>query len=145
MLKFLLTLVVATSVSFLGYLPAAQESSDHQVSHDACAKACLACQRECDICAAHCAKMVESGKKEHAVTMHTCEDCSVICASAAKIVGRKGPFSEVICVACADACKRCGDACAKHASDAVMKKCADECKKCEKACREMLEHSHETK
>ncbi len=35
-------------------------------------------------------------------------------------------------------CKRCGDACEKHATDPIMKRCSDECRTCEKACREMV-------
>jgi hypothetical protein len=146
MARIALALFVAIPMAALTYFSVAQEKSEHHGDHDACAKACLACQKECDTCASHCAKLVESGKKEHAMTQHTCEDCSAICAAAAKIVARKGPFSEVICHACAEACKRCGDECAKHSSDATMKKCADECKKCEKACREMITTSpHATK
>ncbi len=146
MTRAALVLLVAIPIAALTYFSVAQETSKHHGDHDACVKACLACQKECDTCAAHCGKMVESGKKDHVVTLHTCEDCSAICAVAAKIVARKGPFSEVICHACADACKRCGDQCAHHSSDAIMTKCAEECQKCEKACREMIKTSpHATK
>ena len=55
---------------------------------------------------------------------------------------RTGPFSDAICTACADTCKRCGETCDKHGvHDPIMKKCADECKRCEQACREMLKHT----
>ena len=46
-------------------------------------------------------------------------------------------MNDLITSACAEACKRCGDACGKHASDPLMKRCADECRACEKVCREM--------
>jgi hypothetical protein len=43
-----------------------------------------------------------------------------------------------MCAACADACKRCGDACDQHQNDVTMKACAEECRNCERACRSML-------
>jgi hypothetical protein len=84
--------------------------------------------------------LVSQGKKEHLRTAGTCVDCADVCAAAAQIVARKGPFADLICTACADACKRCGDECEKHLNEPMMKQCADECRKCEKACREMLKH-----
>lgn len=122
--------------------PAAKGAADAHASHFTdCAKECGECARVCDVCAAHCAKLLAEGKKEHLATLATCADCASICASAGCVIARQGPFSDIICTACADACKRCGDACEKHAAhDAVMKQCADECRKCEKSCREMLKH-----
>ena len=66
--------------------------------------------------------------------------CATHCGAAASVTARKGPFSDLICTACADACSRCGKACEKFKSDEHMKRCAEECFKCEKACREMLKH-----
>ena len=74
-------------------------------------------------------------------TLKTCLDCATFCRAASGIVAKHGPFSDLICQACADACKRCGDAREKHGKDdPVMKACADEFRKCEKACRDMLTH-----
>jgi len=107
-----------------------------------CAKACDDCARSCDECGAHCGKMLAEGKKDHLVTLRTCQDCATICSATSCILSRGGPFSDMICVACADACKRCGDECDKHAAhDPVMKACAEECRRCEKACRTMLQNS----
>jgi len=104
----------------------------------ACAKACDDCARMCDSCGAHCAKMIADGKKDHLTTLQTCQDCATTCSAASCITARSGPFADLICTACAEACKRCGDACEKHKDDAKMKACADECRKCEKACRDMI-------
>jgi hypothetical protein len=93
------------------------------------------------MCSAHCAKLLSEGKKEHLMTLQTCQDCATTCSAAATIVARSGPFSDTICTACADACKKCGDECTKMKDDAMMKKCADECRACEKACRDMLKHA----
>jgi len=85
--------------------------------------------------------MVAEGEKHHLTTLKTCQDCAAVCRTASCIVGKQGPFSDAICTACADCCKRCGDACEKHGGgDAMMKACAEECRKCEKTCQEMLKH-----
>lgn len=125
----------------------AQGASQKQDSHahhgrdgkeEQCARACSDCQRECDNCFTHCAKMLADGKHEHARTLSTCIDCADVCAAAAQIVSRRGPFAVAICKACADVCAGCADACEKLAQDEHMKRCAAECRRCEKACREMI-------
>jgi len=105
-----------------------------------CAKACDDCGRVCDACATHCARLIADGKKEHVHTQQTCLDCASICRAAGAVTARSGVFSDLICAACADACKRCAEACDHHKDDPVMKRCADECRTCEQACREMLKH-----
>jgi hypothetical protein len=118
--------------------PKAHEHAKHFMD---CAKACDDCARICEACGAHCARLVADGKKEHLETLKTCQDCATVCSAASCITARMGPFSDAICTACADVCKRCGDACEKHAADPMMKQCADECRRCEKACRDMLAHT----
>jgi hypothetical protein len=110
--------------------------------HEKCAAACSDCQRICDACARHCGAMLVEGKKEHLTTLQTCQDCAAVCAVAASIVARQGPFSDTICKACAEACNRCGKECDKFPNDPMMKKCAEICKSCEKACRDMLDAHH---
>lgn len=126
--------------------PALGHADDkHAAMYEECARACNDCQRACDMCSAHCAKMAADGKREHLTTMQTCQDCATCCAAAAGIVSRKGPFSDITCTACADACKRCGEHCDKFKDSPIMKQCADECRKCEKACRAMLKHFVDSK
>jgi hypothetical protein len=106
-----------------------------------CAEECNNCQRACDSCATHCGQLLAQGKKEHFATLQTCQDCSTFCSAAAAIAARQGPFADLICKACADACVRCAKECDKHAEhDAQMKQCAEACRKCEQACRAMLTH-----
>lgn len=123
--------------------PAAQPNPDSKMPFFLeCARACDDCARACDLCAAHCANMVAEGKKEHLQTLRTCQDCATICSSAGRVVAKNGPLSDLVCTACAEACKRCGEACQKHAEhDPILKQCADQCKQCEKACRDMLKGS----
>lgn len=140
MTRFCLPILAALFLSSFAFGQAAKEDS-HAAAYEECARACNDCQRLCDMCANHCAKLVAEGKKEHLTTLRTCQDCATHCSAAACIVARMGPFSDLICTACADACKRCGDECEKFKDDPMMKKCAEECRKCEKACREMLKHT----
>jgi hypothetical protein len=114
-------------------------SSGHVGPFTKCAEACSACQRECDSCARHCATLIGQGDKHHMMTLATCLDCAVICTTAAQIVSREGPFSNLVCSTCADACRRCGDECQRHGGDdQIMARCAAECRRCETACREMV-------
>jgi hypothetical protein len=118
--------------------------------YEQCARACNDCQRACDLCADHCGEMLAKGHGDekdhkshshHLTTLRTCRDCATHCAAAAQVVARHGPFSDLICTACAEACKRCGDACEQGGDDPTMKRCAEECKRCEQACRDMLKHT----
>jgi len=113
----------------------------HHGTIDPCAAACGACQRSCDACATHCANLLAAGEKDHLESLRTCQDCATICAAAAQIVSRSGPFADLVCTACAEACARCAEACEKNADDAHMQHCAEECRRCEKECREMLKHA----
>jgi hypothetical protein len=121
---------------------AGQPNPDPRMPHFmVCAKACDDCERICNLCATHCAKLAAEGKKEHLDTARACIDCAAICGAAATVTAKDGVFSDLICTACADACKRCGDLCEKHSSDPIMKQCAEECRRCEKACREMIKNA----
>lgn len=129
----ILVIAVSSGIGAKERIDSAQEN---------CAKACNDCQRACDFCATHCVSMMLEGKHaaHHAKTLRTCQDCATHCSAAARIMSRQGIFADLICTACAEACKRCGDECATMKDDQVMKRCVDECRKCEKACRDMLKH-----
>lgn len=92
----------------------------------------------CASCTQHCTHQVSEGKKEHLTTLKSCQDCAEVCAVAASIVARGGPYTADICRLCADVCAKCATECEKFANDTHMKMCAEECRKCEAACRKML-------
>jgi hypothetical protein len=115
----------------------AKPEGHHDMGH-ACAAACGVCQQSCDSCATYCAELLAAGEKDHLNTLRTCQDCASICTAAAQIVSRGGPFADLICSGCAEACARCAKACEKWPRDEYMKHCAEECRRCEKECREML-------
>src|SRR5262245_44481198 len=50
-----------------------------------CSKACDDCARMCELCSAHCGKLLAEGKKEHHHTLRTCQDCASICQSASSV------------------------------------------------------------
>src|SRR5262245_13945878 len=88
-----------------------KKADPHHGAFMDCARACDDCARMCDACGAHCAHLIADGKKEHLKTLQTCQDCAAVCKAASCITARHGPFSGTICTSCAEACKRCGDAC----------------------------------
>jgi len=89
----------------------------HKMMSDSTAAVADECKRACDMCGAHCAKMLAEGKKEHLASLQTCQDCATICAATSCILARNGPFSDSILKACVDACARCGAECEKHSND----------------------------
>ncbi|MCC6416793.1 MAG: four-helix bundle copper-binding protein [Gemmataceae bacterium] len=112
----------------------------HHEMFERCAKACNDCQRICDTCATHCVHLLAQGQKEYMKMLRTCQDCADFCATTAQIVSRHGPFAALICQSCAEACKRCDEACDQFKDDPMMRQCAEECRRCERACREMVQH-----
>jgi hypothetical protein len=147
--KFSGIIVAASALAFVGLVAFAQRGQtqepraghkEHNEMMQACAKACSDCQRACDTCATHCTHLLHEGKKEHLATLMSCQDCATVCSAAAQIVARGGPFSAIICSACAETCSECGKACEKFPEDNHMKTCAEECRKCETACRAMVKH-----
>lgn len=113
---------------------AADETAAESSRHAAIIAACV---RECESCSDHCAKLLESGKKEHRATEKSCRDCAEICAAALRIVSRHGPMSSLITEACARACEQCAKQCEKAPDDPHMKACAKACRECATACREL--------
>jgi hypothetical protein len=132
--------ITAIGVPFAVTQERTVQHTEHEKMLQDCAKACSDCQRACDMCSTHCAHQVHEGKKEHIATLMTCQDCSTFCAAASQITARGGPFAQLICMSCADACARCGAECEKFPNDSHMKACAEECRRCEKACRGMGKH-----
>src|SRR5437867_12605866 len=102
----LLALVAVLSVLTLAIAAVRADApqSGHHEHFMACAKACTACQLECDSCFHHCKHLVAEGKKEHAPTVQTCVDCSEFCSLAAKLCARQSPFAVTACEGCAKAC-----------------------------------------
>ena len=137
-----LTMLAATAL-FLGWSPLSfgADEGDAHLGHLAqCAKACAACQLQCDSCFDHCRKLLAEGKKDHAQSEQTCADCGECCKLAATLTARNSPFSAAACECCAKCCDDCAVACGHFPEDKHMAECARSCRDCAKECREMLEH-----
>jgi hypothetical protein len=117
----------------------------HSAAFNRCAEECGNCQRACESCAAHCANLLAEGKKEHQATLQSCQDCATLCGAAASVLARRGPFADLLCKVCMEACARCAKECEKFNDDAEMKQCALACRRCEQACRNMPTHLHADK
>ena len=103
---------------------------------DRTAKLLNECMLHCQVCAAHCGKLAEEGKKEHFQVMKICAECAEVCALTGKLTICRSSVLGFQAEACAKICDRCAEHCEKSGSDEVMKTCAKFCRDCAKACRE---------
>lgn len=120
--------------------PAASADVDQDVL-TRCIEACIDCAQACGMCADAC--LAEEMVADLRSCIRTDLDCADICATTARVVSRRtGSGADMIkamVTACAAACKSCGDECAGHASmHEHCKVCADACRRCEQACNELL-------
>ena len=131
-----LLVAVATLTMVAGTTRAAEH--EHAKHFADCAKACAACQLECDMCFKHCLTLLADGKKDHAKTVQTCADCAECCKACATLCARSSPFCPAACECCAKCCDECATACEKFPDDTHMAGCAKSCRDCAKACRDLV-------
>ncbi|ACJ00361.1 four-helix bundle copper-binding protein [Rhodospirillum centenum] len=108
----------------------------------ACIEETLACAQVCTACADAC--LAEGMVAELRQCIRLNLDCADVCAAAGAVATRRTggnvPVIRALLDACALACRRCGEECARHAgAHAHCRLCADSCRRCEAACREALE------
>ncbi|MBL8796623.1 MAG: four-helix bundle copper-binding protein [Planctomycetia bacterium] len=114
------------------------QAQDQRHMHlDRTAKLLNECMLHCQICAAHCGKLVEEGKKEHFQSMKLCAECAEVCALTGKLAICRSAVLGHQAEACAKICERCAEQCEKSGGDEAMKACAKFCRDCAKACREL--------
>ena len=89
-----------------------------------CAKACGECAHALRLLLQPLRHLVIEGKKDHARTMGTCNDCGLICGVSAALSARGGPLAVTQCDSCAKACDICAAACEKFPDDKHMAECA---------------------
>lgn len=106
-------------------------------AHQECLDACTDCAQECEATFHHCAKLAAGGQKEHLRPARFAIDCAEFCILSAKLIARMSPMMAYSCDACAKACRKCGDECAKFDMP-EMKRCMEACRVCEKSCIEMV-------
>lgn len=100
----------------------------------ACRDACNACADACDHCAGACLR--EPDVTAIAACIANDIDCAALCRLAAGAIARQSPLAARICALCADACRRCGEECGRHAMDHCQT-CAQACRRCAPACDAM--------
>lgn len=102
--------------------------------YQSCIDACNACAVACNHCLAAC--LQEPDVKSMARCIALDVDCAEICALAAAALSRASQSSRAVCQACAEACRLCGEECARHKMD-HCRECAEACMRCADECRKM--------
>jgi hypothetical protein len=107
----------------------------------ACIEACFDCEQTCTACADAC--LHEKKVADLAFCIRTDLDCADVCAALGRSLSRASrPDADAmrtLLVACAAACRACGDECRKHASmHDHCRICAEACQKCDKACQALI-------
>jgi hypothetical protein len=107
-----------------------------------CIEKCLDCAQTCTICADAC--LGEDMVAELRQCIRLDLDCADICAAAAMIGARRTGSNESLIrmtlQACAEACRLCGEECARHAGQHEhCRVCAEVCRECEQACNAAIQ------
>jgi hypothetical protein len=124
----------------------ARVTTTHPDAQGSVNQALMRCIGECGDCALVCAGCADACLAEHSVDkLRHCIrlnlDCADVCTATAFVGTRRtGSNQEVIRAmlkTCAQACRICGDECARHGDQhehcAI---CADSCRRCQQACED---------
>lgn len=108
----------------------------HHDSLQRCTDLCNRCSAVCTETSIHCLGM----GGEHASPQHQTllQDCSDICAVAARFMARQSQHHGHVCRECAEICQQCAAECEMMADgDDQMKECAQMCRRCASECGRM--------
>lgn len=110
-----------------------------------CIEECYACAQTCTSCADAC--LAEENVAHLTQCIRRNLDCADMCFATGSMASRRtGSNINVLRAAmtsCAEACRVCGEECAKHAEmHEHCRICAEACRACEQACRSALNHAH---
>jgi Domain of Unknown Function (DUF326) len=98
-----------------------------------CAQACLA-DTDADLSEQNLADMV--------TCIRLCLDCADVCTAAGAVLSRPAGYDPAVTrpllQSCIAICKSCGDECERHAHMAHCRICAEACRRCEQACGDLL-------
>jgi hypothetical protein len=102
-----------------------------------CIELCYDCAQVCTVCADAC--LAEDAVKELAQCIRLNLDCADLCIATGALGSRRTGSNELVLrsmlEACAQACRVCGEECARHASKHEhCRICAESCRDCEQAC-----------
>ena len=104
-----------------------------------CIEECVDCAQSCNICADACLGEPEVGNLVQCIRLNL--DCADACTATGKLASRRSGSNEellrTMLETCAQACRLCGEECARHASmHELCRICAESCERCERACWE---------
>ena len=110
-----------------------------------CVEDCYACAQSCTACADSC--LAEKSVEQLRQCIRLDLDCADICAMTGALGSRRtGSDAAVLRRAielCAEACRVCGEECARHAGHHEhCRICADVCRQCESSCRDAIRDVH---
>jgi len=119
--------------------PQVQGNTNEVLIH--CIEECFDCAQACTSCADAC--LAEPNVQDLRQCIRFNLDCADICLATGTVATRRtGSNEQVIRAmleACAEACRLCGEECARHAERMEhCRICADACRRCEQLCRDAL-------
>jgi hypothetical protein len=106
-----------------------------------CIDECFACAQTCTSCADAC--LAEEGVQELVRCIRLNLDCADVCDATGRVLTRQTSFeprlAHSMLIACADACRVCGEECERHADHHEhCRVCAEACRRCQQACEDLL-------
>lgn len=106
-----------------------------------CIQACFECAQTCTACAVAC--LSEDMAAELTACIRANLDCVDACAATGKFLSRhrsgKDPVARTVVEACRAASTSCSAECVQHASmHGRCATCAEACRRCEQACTDLL-------
>ena len=106
-----------------------------------CIDACFECAQACTACADACLSEREVAELVDCIRADL--DCADICEATGRLLSRYSPdgtnLARAFLDTCIAACRACGDECDRHASKHQhCRICADACRRCEQACQDMI-------
>jgi hypothetical protein len=104
-------------------------------------EACVECAQACTACADACLSEPDIAELVRCVRENL--DCADICETTGRVLSRHTGYDPDVTrdmvLACATACRSCGDECARHAPmHEHCRVCAEACRRCERACQQLL-------
>lgn len=110
-----------------------------------CIEECHACAQTCISCADACLAEQMVDQLRQCIRLNL--DCADVCAATGNLASRRtGSNQELLrqmIQTCAEACRICGEECARHADQHEhCQICADSCRRCEQACRQAMGTVH---
>ncbi|WP_330888282.1 four-helix bundle copper-binding protein [Ferrovibrio sp.] len=114
-------------------------------THDAivhCIEECLDCAQACTACADACLGEKTVAQLTQCIRLDL--DCADLCAAAAAMASRRTGNNQAVMrmtlEACIEACRLCGEECARHAGEHEhCRHCMETCQNCERVCRAALD------